>query len=212
MSHNNFQAFFSAGDDRDEVAGKLFGVIGMLHTENPTSVWRAGFNRQTKSLQLEDIFDKNILKLKPTSDYTINYEVALSKITEKPVNIFKGVSTSVAKSITEEYLDRWVTDSLDDSFYSGVFKNTIRSPYSSINFTSALVKNTIFESKDGMEELKFFLYDFNTLFQKNKVVKDSEIYNLFSSMSDLVFNNIGCDSEIYQQILEEISISYNNHN
>lgn len=79
-SHCDFQSFFSAGDNADEVGGKLFGVIGMLHTDNPTSVWRAGFNRQTKPLELSDIFG-------PANDrdYSINYTEALSKIRLKPV-------------------------------------------------------------------------------------------------------------------------------
>lgn len=77
MSHNNFQAFFSAGDDKDEVAGKLFGVIGMLHTDNPTSVWRAGFNRQTQTLELWEIF-----VLDDVREYTIPDD-AINNITEK---------------------------------------------------------------------------------------------------------------------------------
>ena len=77
MSHNNFQAFFSAGDDKDEVAGKLFGVIGMLHTDNPTSVWRAGFNRQTQTLELWEIF-----VLDDVREYTIPDD-AIHNITEK---------------------------------------------------------------------------------------------------------------------------------
>lgn len=210
MSHNNFNAFFSSGDDKDEVAGKLFGVIGMCHTDKPTSVWRAGFNRQTKSLKLEDIFDINTLKINTDSDYSINYEKAISNITERVSNVFKVSSTSstTGKNVTEEYLDRWVTDSLDDSFYSDVFKNTIRSPYSNTNLTNALIKNTIFESKDGIEELKFFLYDFNTLFQKKATVKDQEIYNIYTSLSTLVFENFNCDSELYNNIVQEITNVY----
>lgn len=210
MSHNNFNAFFSSGDDKDEVAGKLFGVIGMCHTDNPTSVWRAGFNRQTKSLKLEDIFDINTLKVNTNSDYSINYEKAISNITERVSNVFKvsSASPTVGKSVTEEYLDHWVTDSLDDSFYSDVFKKTLRSPYNPISLTDTLIKNTIFESKDGLDELKFFLYDFNTLFQKKTVVKDQDIYNIYTSLSTLVFENFNCDSELYNNIVQEITNVY----
>ena len=210
MSHNNFNAFFSSGDDKDEVAGKLFGVIGMCHTDNPTSVWRVGFNRQTKSLKLEDIFDVNTLKINTNSDYIINYEKAISNITEKVSNVFKtsSTSTAVSKSVTEEYLDHWVTDSLDDSFYSDVSKKTLRSPYTSVNLTDTLIKNTIFDSKEGLDELKFFLYDFNTLFQKKATVKDQDIYNIYTSLSTLVFENFNCDSELYNNIVQEITNVY----
>lgn len=100
MSHNNFQAFFSAGDDKDEVAGKLFGVIGMLHTDNPTSVWRAGFNRQTQTLELWEIF-----VLDDVREYTIPDD-AINNITERhsqPLKVSFETSIDVSSLGTSPY-------------------------------------------------------------------------------------------------------------
>lgn len=206
-SHSSMDSFFSPGDDKDEVAGKLFGVIGRCNTDKPTSVWRVGFNRQTKPLLLEEIFDLSKDKLHNDSDYTINYEEAISKISERKTSSFKfnNLNSFANQSTVKEYS---FEDYFDDTFYSDVFKKTLKSPYTSNTLTDTLIKNTIFDSKDGLDELKFFLFDFNTLFQKKATVKDQDIYNIYSSLSTLVFENFNCDSELYNNIIQEVTNVY----
>lgn len=57
-SHNTMGAFFSGGDDNDEKASRLFGVIGTLNT-TPSHKWRAGCNGKYFNLTTDDIFDKD---------------------------------------------------------------------------------------------------------------------------------------------------------
>lgn len=58
-SHGGFSAFFSSVDNRDEKGTSLFGVIGNINTNKPTTVWRAGCHGTFKNLDdLHCLFGK----------------------------------------------------------------------------------------------------------------------------------------------------------
>ena len=61
-SHNTMGAFFSGGDNADEISTRVFGVIGRLEKDDFASVWRAGVNGNFHNLSLEDIWDFSDLK------------------------------------------------------------------------------------------------------------------------------------------------------
>ena len=194
-SHSDFAAFFSSGDDKDEVAGKLFGVIGMNHTDSPTNVLRAGFNRQTKSLSLEDVFDTSKID---TSEYTIDLEDALNNITER-----KDTFT-VSSSHSGSYMSNKEFDNL--------FKQINGYEIEDIDYwdkrlkevsTDNVLKDTVFETNSRDNLLSLFVYDFKTLFNKNGVYKPQNVLNLYNSLSNLVYNHTGC-VDITDDILVEV--------
>lgn len=189
-SHSDFAAFFSSGDNKDEVAGKLFGVIGMNHTNSPTNVLRAGFNRQTKPLSLEDIFDMSKID---TSEYTINLEEALGNITER-----KNTSYSDSYMSNKEFdnLFKQINGyEIEDIDYWDKRLKEVR--------TDNVLKDTVFELNSKDDLLSLFVYDFKTLFNKNGVYKPQNVLNLYNSLSNLVYNHTGC-VDITDDILAEI--------
>lgn len=86
-------AFFSGTDLKDEAGSRLFGVIGKVNTDNPECVFRAASNRQAVDLKIADIFDYDVEKLQDDSDYSIDTNEQLTKISEI-------VSKIVTKSAT----------------------------------------------------------------------------------------------------------------
>lgn len=57
-SHNTMNAFFSAGDDKDEMKAMLYGVAGNLDRENFSFVFRAKKGNFSKILDFKDLFEK----------------------------------------------------------------------------------------------------------------------------------------------------------
>lgn len=101
MSHNNFGAFFSGQDLKDEAGSRLFGVIGKVGTEQPEMVIRAASNRQEIALKIEDAFDVDLLKLKEDSDYTISAQ-AMENVVENRVTYPLTTKTST-QPYTNQY-------------------------------------------------------------------------------------------------------------
>lgn len=79
-SHNTFSSFFSATDLKDEIASRYFAVFGNLDKENNDFVVRVASNGQEKRLTLQDVFDVEKLKHKPDSDYTVDADEAMSRL------------------------------------------------------------------------------------------------------------------------------------
>lgn len=96
MSHCNFGAFYSAGDIKDEVSARYFGVIGNVLSEQESKVFKVAINRQYQDLVLEDIFNINTTKLHANSNYTLDYSVVDLKITERA----KAIASKVPLSAT----------------------------------------------------------------------------------------------------------------
>ena len=57
-SHGRLPAYFSPIDDRDEVDGFVYGVVGELHQHRPSVLLRAGYAGHFLPLALEDVFMK----------------------------------------------------------------------------------------------------------------------------------------------------------
>lgn len=63
-SHNLMPAFFSTIDDKDEKETRFYGVIGALHRSKPEYEFRMGVRGQFKTVELFELFDKNITSIK----------------------------------------------------------------------------------------------------------------------------------------------------
>lgn len=62
-SHNSMSAYFSETDDRDEKAFMIYGVLGLLHTEQPTCRFRVKANDTSLYINIDQIFDGTNLKI-----------------------------------------------------------------------------------------------------------------------------------------------------
>ena len=56
-SHGGMGAFFSATDDRDEQAFRIYGVVGHLHQVTPRIALRLGIYGHFQELRLQDVFE-----------------------------------------------------------------------------------------------------------------------------------------------------------
>ena len=71
-SHVDMGAFFSGQDLKDEIASRLFGVIGKLSQPEPAKVIRAASNGKEIPLTYEDVFDYEVEKLHESSNYEVS--------------------------------------------------------------------------------------------------------------------------------------------
>lgn len=58
-------AYFSATDDEDEMALMIYGVFGLLHTDEPQAKFRVKGNDTTLAIQINQIFETAALSEVP---------------------------------------------------------------------------------------------------------------------------------------------------
>jgi proteasome lid subunit RPN8/RPN11 len=59
-SHGDYSAYFSQTDDDNELDFLIYGVIGNLNRERPTSEFRLGFNGEFHTISIADVFDLDL--------------------------------------------------------------------------------------------------------------------------------------------------------
>lgn len=68
-------------DINDQKSSRLFSVIGKVDSANPEILITAGSNQQEIKLSIDDVFDKECVKLHEDSDYSVSEE-QIANITE----------------------------------------------------------------------------------------------------------------------------------
>ena len=126
MSHVNMSAFFSGTDLADETSTRFFGVIGKIDSEVPEMIVRAASVGKTIPLEIEDIFDYDVLKLKDDSNYILDDSI-FDNITEEIITYASTYGTrrnNTAVVYADDYMD-------DFSYsYGGTYKNSTHNSYS----------------------------------------------------------------------------------
>lgn len=216
-SHNNFGAFRSAQDIKDESASRLFGIIGKVNSTDPEILLYAASNRQTVDLKIEDIFDTSLEKLHEVSDYSIDTEEQLTKISEIRVKTYPAVKTASQGKIGHAY---------QDDYYGGYYggynnynnydttsnKTTVRksaseakTAYGKSLYYTGLNTNafTYFSSK-----FRSFMQGFSPVLNKEDTTiidKKDMISSLFYSFASLVFEEIDYNGDIISIVPEEFN-------
>lgn len=202
----NILAFFSSGDIKDEVSGRFFGVIGTIDT-TPSSVFKIAYNRQFKDLTVVEVFDLEKEKLYETSDYTIKYEDAITKVTERVNKVSSNFKSRVSKptknlpaktSYPATYGSNLsVLDDYDYDYY-------LEDGWDTWNDRSALLFGT--SVKEYSQEYMNFKYDFKRVFGYSPL-KVQETVNLFHSIAVMMDNHKRTlTEEAFFNIVNELSV------
>lgn len=204
-SHNVMNAFFSSGDIKDEVSGRFFGVIGTIDT-TPSSVFKIAYNRQFKDLTVEEVFDLEKEKLYETSDYTIKYEEAITKVTERVAKVSSNFKSRVAKPVKNlpaktsypaTYDNLNVLDNYDYDYY-------LEDGWDTWNDSSSLLIGT--SIKEYSQEYMNFKYDFKRVFGYSPL-KVQETVNLYHSIAVMMENHKRIlTEEAFNNIVNELAV------
>ena len=202
MSHNTMNAFFSGTDVQDEVAARYFGVFGKILNEVPELAAKIAFNRQFKSLNYEDLFDIEVEKLHPNSDYSLDYNDYKDLIKEniKTIPTYKpstaaypykknDFSRSTAEDL-EYYSSYRSHNTYNDHDYEDLYN------FKYVDNVDPFLKGTIFEKEP--EELSLFSFDFRKIFSKNALQSNcyNDIHNLYASMTNLLIDTFPDELEL----------------
>ena len=194
-SHNTMNAFFSAGDVKDEVSGRYYGVIGNIDHEIAKHVFKVSYDRQFVDLNATEIFDVHTEKLHEHSDYSINYDEVILDVTErvkKVVNIAPPRKKSYPIIADGTYTDY------------DVFDYNIKSYNSYKPIVYDITAGTKLVSKKGSDVYKLFAYDFAQVFNYS-VTKPNDIINLYNSLTNLILSeNIEINEDIAYTITNEL--------
>lgn len=196
----NILAFFSGTDVQDEVAARYFGVFGKILNEVPELAAKIAFNRQFKSLTYEDLFDVEVEKLHPDSDYSLDYNDYKHLIKE---NVIRVTSTSTAAypykkneftRSTSEDLEYYSSYRSRNNYNDYDYEDFYISKY--VDNIDPFLKGTIFEKEP--EELSLFSFDFRKIFSKNFLQSNcyNDIHNLYASMTNLLIDTFPDELEL----------------
>ena len=194
-------AFFSGTDVQDEVAARYFGVFGKILNEVPELAAKIAFNRQFKSLTYEDLFDVEVEKLHPDSDYSLDYNDYKHLIKENIKTIPTYKPSTAAYPYKKNEFSRSTPEDLE--YYSSYHsKNTYNDYYDElysskyVDNIDPFLKGTIFEKEP--EELSLFSFDFRKIFSKNSLQSNcyNDIHNLYASMTNLLIDTFPDELEL----------------
>ena len=202
----NILAFFSGTDVQDEVAARYFGVFGRILNEVPELAAKIAFNRQFKSLTYEDLFDVEVEKLHPDSDYSLDYNDYKHLIKENVIRATPAYNSSTSTAAYPYKKNEFSRSTSEDlEYYSSYHsKNTYNDYdyydelYSSkyVDNIDPFLKGTIFEKEP--EELSLFSFDFRKIFSKNALQSNcyNDIHNLYASMTNLLIDTFPDELEL----------------
>lgn len=186
-SHSDFNAFFSGGDNADEITGRIYGVIGNINTDNKSYVLRAGCNGKFFNLKHEDVFDSSL------NDLAIKF-VAKD-------HIHKIAKISVSNYIFPHQKNIYKTNNTFANInnqYSYLNNNFYNYEYDEYDFSKYKFRN---ESQNE--------YDFRSRFRNTKTsgYKKETKTNIMSFLDDtLGEDNVTELFEIYNKIYYNPSI------
>ena len=121
-------AFFSSTDLKDEVSTRFFGVIGKIDSDVPEMAIRAASGGNTIPVEIEDVFDMEVMKLKEDSNYQLDASV-LNNITERKFTTnLKG--KAYPGIYDYDYDDGWGDDWQSYNGTTNTYKRTSTQPYS----------------------------------------------------------------------------------
>lgn len=194
-SHNTMNAFFSAGDVKDEVSGRFYGVIGNIDHEIAKHVFKVSYDRQFVDLDATQVFDVTKEKLHEDSDYTINYESVILNVTERVKKAYaapvKSKAVVLPGTYTGVYTGGNYIDGSDDDYYDytnfdyGYNNKNRKNKYQPIVYD--ITGGTKLVSKKGTDVYKLFAYDFAKVFNYS-VTKQNDIINLYHSLTNLILS------------------------
>ena len=202
----NILAFFSGTDVQDEVAARYFGVFGRILNEVPELAAKIAFNRQFKSLTYEDLFDTEVERLHPDSDYSLDYNDYKDLIKENIKTIPTYKPSTTAYPYKKNEFSRSTAEDLE--YYSSYRSHNTYNTYNDYDYYDELysskyvdnidpfLKGTIFEKEP--EELSLFSFDFRKIFSKNALQSNcySDIHNLYASMTNLLIDTFPDELEL----------------
>lgn len=202
-SHNVMGAFFSGTDVQDEVAARYFGVFGKILNEVPELAAKIAFNRQFKSLSYEDLFDVEVEKLHPNSDYSLDYNDYKDLIKENIKTIPAYKPSTAAYPYKKNEFAKSTPEDLE--YYSSYRSSNTYNDYDDhdelysfryVDNIDPFLKGTIFEKEP--EELSLFSFDFRKIFSKNALQSNcySDIHNLYASMTNLLIDTFPDELEL----------------
>lgn len=201
-SHNTMNAFFSAGDVKDEVSGRYYGVIGNIDHEVAKHVFKVSYDRQYLDIDATVVFDTETAKLHEHSDYTIVYDEVILNVTERVKKVYtppvyKSPKYPASLPSTTTGYDALDFDSIDYGYNSkkaNKYKPTIYD----------ITLNTKIASKKNSDVYKLFAYDFHQVFNYS-VTKPKDIINLYNSLTQLILSeNIVIDEDTVYTIVGEL--------
>lgn len=201
-SHNVMGAFFSGTDVQDEVAARYFGVFGKILNEVPELAAKIAFNRQFKSLNYEDLFDIEVEKLHPNSDYSLDYNDYKDLIKEniKTIPTYKPSTAAYPykkndfSRSTAEDLEYYSSYRSHNTYNENDYEDLYNFKY--VDNVDPFLKGTIFEKEP--EELSLFSFDFRKIFSKNALQSNcyNDIHNLYASMTNLLIDTFPDELEL----------------